>query len=127
MSKTQTLTVDGHTVIVTCAAQGERVTYRGRRGKKVTTRLGQEFTVALATGEVLGTVERRMVTRETRTEGRTYVNDRWESPGWRFYPQGGAVRGFECYSKSGGIETLVARCAPGLDARPPADQSGQED
>jgi len=60
----------------------------------------------LLDGEVIGEVEREMMTRETRTAGRRYVNSRWRSPGWTYRGANGRWSGLECYSRRGGVERL---------------------
>lgn len=103
MSKPQTLLIDGHEVTVTQVRDGEIVVRNGRN-----TRLGQAFEVSW-NGNVIGAVERRMLTRERKTPGRRYVNARWESPGWvrqcGTSPHSG--RGLECSTKREGIESLL--------------------
>lgn len=100
MRKPQTLLIDNHEVVVTQTKEGEMIPHRGRD-----VRIGQAFEVSWD-DQVIGTVERRMVTRERRTSGRRYVDARWESPGWvRRRSAGG--RALECYTKRDGIEALL--------------------
>ena len=100
MRKPQTLLIDGHEVAVTQTSEGEVTSHRGKD-----VRTGQVFEVSWS-GKVIGTVERRMVTRERKTPGRTYVNARWQSPGW-VRRHGAGDRPLECYTKRGGIEDLL--------------------
>ena len=60
----------------------------------------------LLDGMKIGEVERAMMTRETRTAGRVYVNSRWESPGWE-YRSVGRFGSTECYSRIDGVERLL--------------------
>lgn len=78
----------------------ETVTYKRRAVRLPSYRL-------LVDGEVVGTVERAMLTRERRTPGRRYVNARWQSPGWRYRRGIGWARGFECSSRRDGVEQLL--------------------
>lgn len=99
MRKPQTLLIDGHEVTVTQVKEGKIMTRKGRNS-----RVGQAFEVSWS-GRVIGTVERRMLTRERKTAGRRYVNARWQSPGWvRLH---GLGRALECLTKNEGIERLL--------------------
>lgn len=100
MRKPQTLLIDNHEVVVAQIKEGEVLSLRGKD-----VRIGQVFEVSWA-GEVIGTVERRMVTRERKTPGKRYVDARWESPGWVRRRSAGD-RSLECYTKSAGIEDLL--------------------
>lgn len=103
MSKPQTLLIGNHEVTVTQIKDGEIVVRKGRD-----TRIGQAFEVSW-NGSVIGTVERRMLTRERKTPGRRYVNARWESPGWVRHhgTSSWSGRGLECSTKREGIESLL--------------------
>lgn len=100
MRKPQTLLIDNHEVVVTQTKEGEVVPHRGKD-----VRVGQTFEVSWG-GKVIGSVERRMVTRERKTPGRRYVDARWESPGW-VRRRGTGGRALECYTKTEGIEALL--------------------
>ena len=58
----------------------ETAEHRGLRSERKTITL-PTYDVLLD-GEKVGVVKRAMVTRETRSKGRRYVNSRWTSPGW---------------------------------------------
>lgn len=61
---------------------GEPQTYRGRhRGQSRTVKIDRVWHV-YADGVPVGAIAYVMLTRETRSRGRTYVNTRWSSPGW---------------------------------------------
>lgn len=108
-TKVTTLEVGGRTATITQTHKGEPTTYHPRSGGSQFVTTGQTFTVALD-GEIIGTVERAMVTRESRTPGKRYVNARWYSPGWlyRIGPVGESRRGIESSTKREGIERLVS-------------------
>lgn len=75
-----------------------------------------EYEVVL-NGTAIGRVYRAMLTRERRTPGRTYVNARWYSPGWRYNSSDQrhwGSRGFEATSRRDGIERLVREASPTL-------------
>ena len=104
MRKPQTVVIRGEEFTVTQVREGKTITRNGRN-----TRVGQAFEVSQG-GEVLGTVERRMLTRERRKNPTDrFVHSRWESPAWVYYfgPASSTGRGRECYTKSGGIESLA--------------------
>jgi hypothetical protein len=52
-------------------------TYKGKPFKE------RCFTVTVR-GQVIGYIFHELVTRETRSKGKMYVDRRWQSPGWRF-------------------------------------------
>lgn len=68
-------------------------------------------------GALVGQVLREMVTRETRSAGRVYVNSRWESPGWRNQLdyrwagkhglQGRRYHGLDYYTRKAALEDLL--------------------
>lgn len=92
--------------VVTLVKEGEDVEYRGRRGSaKRTLRVNREWHVTID-GEFAGRIQYLMLTRETRSEGRVYVNDRWTSPGWR-YSFTADGRGFEVPSRRQGVALIV--------------------
>lgn len=80
--KTETFTIMGeeHTVRLLLKEEGEQREIRGKHEIRKQ-RIGQVYAVMLDE-TLLGYVHRRMVTRETRSKGKRYVNSRWESPGW---------------------------------------------
>jgi hypothetical protein len=69
--------------------------------------INRVYTVALDDGTVVGTVAYEMQTFERRTAGKTYVNSRWRSPRWFFYPTGVHRRSFECSSKKQAVDALL--------------------
>jgi hypothetical protein len=80
--------------VLTLINPGRFVTYRGRNsGRQRTVRIDRQWEVTLD-GEVLGYIRYDMLTRETRTAGKRYVNSRWQSPGWT-YSSDRLGRGFE--------------------------------
>lgn len=76
---------------ITQTAPGARRTLRRRSGTSYFTTIGREWRVELD-GHLLGFVRYEMVEHERRTEGRRYVDDRWESPGWTYTVGGGFGR-----------------------------------
>lgn len=56
-------------------------------------------------GRLIGYVKYDMITRERRTPGRTYVNARWESPGW--LRSESRFGGLEKRSRREAVESLV--------------------
>lgn len=87
--------------------------YRGRNSfAKRTITVGREWDVFLPDGTFIGTIRYAMITRERRTGQRTYVDARWESPGWTYRTPAsdgtrGYGRGFEGYSKGESVERLM--------------------
>lgn len=53
-----------------------------RRGPRRTVTVGRYWDVH-HDGKLVAQIRYIMITRETRSRGRTYVNSRWESPGWQ--------------------------------------------
>jgi hypothetical protein len=109
---------DGTRARVVRMIDGEPITYRGRnRGTTMTARVGSVFHVYDAdTGLYLGRIARRMITRETRSGQRVYVNARWQSPGW-VYAAGGDepsiatphFRGLEAESRRDAVDRILYR------------------
>lgn len=94
----------------------------GRR-KDREARVGRVFRVEMG-GEVIGRVSYEMITRERRTPGRTYVNARWESPGWVYRPGPETfARRFECFSRKDGAQRLI-RDAAESGSTPHAKENG---
>lgn len=95
-------------------SEGRPVEFRGQRGTKRTVKVGRIWLV-LYDGEVIGAILYSLHTREQRTPGRTYVNRRWQSPGWSMVKGEKAknatehstmFRG-EAYTKKDAIERIV--------------------
>jgi hypothetical protein len=87
-------------------AEGRAVTVGRRAATKRVVTVGREWRVEVD-GVHVGDISYDMVTRERRTPGRTYVNARWESPGWRHRDPGDFARWFEGHGKADCIERLV--------------------
>lgn len=87
---------------------GHEREYRGHhRGQLMKARVGRVWDV-LIDGEVVGEVRFDMRTRETKSYGRTYVNSRWESPGWTWrMKELGWGRGLERSSKKQCVAAIV--------------------
>lgn len=89
--------------------EGRKVEYSGRShysGKKMIT-VGKAWDVLL-NDEIIGTLEYRMFTRESRSGNRNYVNARWESPGWGYTTDGnGYGYQLEATSKKDALERIV--------------------
>lgn len=109
--RTKTETVNGVQVAIVQISEGEVVTHSpARGGGKREVRIGQAFEVRAddEQGQVLGVVERRMLTRERKIPGRRYVEARWESPGWVTYgPNSLGSKAMECFTKREGISALT--------------------
>jgi len=72
-------------LVQTAAGRPVRV---GRSSNRRTVTVDREWRVE-RDGEVIGYIRYGMVTHERRTGQRTYVDARWESPGWQYrYPDG---------------------------------------
>lgn len=113
--KLTTLTVFGRKIeaILVQTDEGTEREYRGRNSsRKRTVTVGREWDVFLPDGTFIGTICYAMITRERRTGQRTYVDARWESPGWTYRtPASDGTRkgysGFEGYSKGESVERLI--------------------
>jgi hypothetical protein len=94
-------------VVVTQTKAGEEIEYRGPKSRtKRTIRVNREWSVSVD-GEFLGTLRYSLVSRERRSEGKRYVNARWDAPAWTYlYP--GEFRGIEAFSKADAIDRLVS-------------------
>lgn len=92
---------------LTLVDEGHEKTYRTARGAKNTVQIDRVWRV-LKDGEIIGTIVYEMITRETRSKGRMYVNRRWESPGYR-WTLGTKRYGWrsEAYSRSDAIEKII--------------------
>lgn len=98
--------------------EGRAVEFRGKlRNRARTIKVGRIWHVYYD-GEVIGAIRYALMTREQRTPGRTYVNSRWQSPGWQaIYGEKaknatteyatGFHRAREHYSKKDAIESIV--------------------
>lgn len=87
---------------------GHKVEYRGKNSfglRKAT--IDREWEVRTDEGDVMGTLIYRMMTRERKTQGKMYVDARWQSPGWSVRFGSNFGRSIEVYSKSHGIEYIV--------------------
>lgn len=95
-------------VIVTQIADGMPIEYRGRNGGRVQGMNGARWSVALPDGTIIGRIERRMMTRETKSKGNRYVNvnARWQSLGWEYARISGR-HSFERPSKKAALESLI--------------------
>lgn len=62
----------------------------------------------LLDGQVIGRVRRALLTRERRTKGRTYVDARWQSPGWVYTREDRRYgRAWDALSRKNGVERLL--------------------
>lgn len=107
--------VPTRTLEVRQVLDGDRRMWEGRRtwGEGRPINVGRTWHVYLA-GEPVGAIVFRMFTRETRSKGRTYVNSRWESPGWAWSSKAPDpnlptpyISGLEAYSKLDAIERII--------------------
>lgn len=97
-----------HEAVLTQTRAGDRIEHRGHRSRaKKTITVGREWEVSLE-GKVIGTVVYRLFSRERRTPGRTYVNARWNSPGWG-YRADLLSPTIEAYSKKDAVEKILSR------------------
>lgn len=62
----------------------------------------------LVDGVKVGSVERRMFTREHKSKGNRYVNTRWTSPGWCGRALRGTGRYLEESSRRAALEQVLA-------------------
>ena len=85
---------------------GHPIEYRGRLSyRRQTITIDRKWDVFLG-DELIGRIEHRMFTRETRSKGKRYVNSRWQSPGWAYIVPG-SWRGIEAYTRKDAIRSLV--------------------
>lgn len=86
---------------------GQKIEITNKWGEKRSVTVGREWDVFRG-GVRLGAVRYEMVTRERRSPGLRYVHARWQSPGWRYKPEG---LGFwqESPSKKAAVESIVSR------------------
>lgn len=113
--KLTTLTVFGHKIeaILVQTNEGTEREYRGRNSsRKRTVTVGREWDVFLPDGTFIGTIRYAMITRERRTGQRTYVDARWQSPGWTYRTPAAdgsrnSFNGFEGYTKGESVEKLI--------------------
>ena len=84
---------------------GRKVSRRSRTGRVTTVMIDRMWRVDVD-GEPVGFVYYEMVTHERRTDGRRYVNDRWDSPGWTHTSMDSTSR-FHAATKKEAIATLV--------------------
>jgi hypothetical protein len=92
---------------------GREVEHRGKnRGAVRTIKINRTYDV-IVDGIVVGMIEYRMFTRETRTAGRMYVNSRWESPAWGFATGENTFIGrqMEAPTKAEAVKRVVERFA----------------
>ena len=106
------VTIDPDKVTVVQVQEGEQIEHVGRlRREKRKIRVNRVWHV-IYNGTIIGSVIYKLITRELRTPGRTYVNARWQSPGWA-YRNGEARsaydfhRPLECYSKKDAVERII--------------------
>lgn len=85
----------------------------GRPGYRRSVLVGREWEVYLD-DTLIGSIRYGLVTRERRTAGRTYLNARWQSPGWRYaYPADpGHKKWFEGFTKAESVRYLLDARAP---------------
>lgn len=117
--KTEVIAVGGILLAVVQTDQGHTVQFRGKRGATREVVIDRRWAVYyaepdpeftenayVASADTIGMIEYRMATRETRTEGRRYVSERWQSPAWFLYfPYSG--RGWEQPTKKAALERIV--------------------
>lgn len=90
---------------------GEKIVHTGRRSRRKRTITVNRVLKVTYDGKVIGTICYKLLTREQRTPGRTYVNARWQSPGWAYSyrdESGHYFSGLEAYSKTDAIEKIVS-------------------
>lgn len=98
---------DAERAVLALVAEGRPMEYVTRGGQRKTVRIDRRYSVTLD-GQVIGYVEYRMATRETKSEGRRYVNSRWSSPGW-YACRTEFGRGYESpdYTRQGAVSYLI--------------------
>lgn len=85
---------------------GRKVSRRSRTGRVSTVMIDRMWRVDVD-GKPVGFVYYEMVTHERRTEGRRYVNDRWDSPGWTHRTEEFSGPKFHAATKTEAVATLV--------------------
>jgi hypothetical protein len=92
---------------------GHQIRHRGIRGSNRTITIDRAWAVYLDDGtlpvrpeNLVGHLAYEMCTRETKKQGKRYVNRRWTSPGWR-YKRIDSHTWFEATTKRAALEALT--------------------
>lgn len=89
--------------------EGTPTTIKNKWNESRTVTIDRCWAVRTETGEVIGRISYRMLTRERRGKGMRYVYARWQSPGWVYTTidgSGSHFRGLEASSRKDAIQRI---------------------